>query len=173
MSVTTFVRLNMAHQLDLLTAVRAGRLYDVRAALDAGMTLDDEGEPGLVMGLACFFGHLAVVRELVNRGAPVDLADNRLPTSPLSMAIRGGRKEVVRLLIELGASVPEGMATGLAEQEVTLARWIACRDGYAGTAPEPSGTMPAAIVEEIEFCRPSNVDTQILEAEALRAVLGK
>lgn len=163
----------MANQLDLLHAVRAGRLHDVRAALDAGVSLDDEGEPGLIMGLACFFGHLAVIRELVARGAPVDLVDNRLPTSPLSMAIRGGRKEVVRLLIELGASVPEGMATGLAEQEITLARWIACRDGYAGTAPDHAAATPAAVVEEIEFNRPSHVDTQILEAEALRAALGK
>lgn len=149
----------MATQLDLLNAVRAGRLQDVRAALDAGLPLDDEGEPGLIIGLACFFGHPAIVRELVERGATVNLADNRLPTSPLAMAVRGQRTEVVRLLIEFGAVVPDGMATGLSEQEVALARWIAQREGGA--------------VEEIAFDRPSHVDTQILEAEALRAVLGK
>lgn len=173
MSVTTFVRLNMAHQLDLLNAVRAGRLQDVRTALDAGVTLDDEGEPGLVMGLACFFGHAALVRELVGRGAQVNLDDNRLPTSPLSMAIRGSRKEIVRLLIELGAIVPEGMATGLSEQEITLAHWIACRDGYAQAAHGHAGAALAGNCEEIEFGRLNNLDTQILEAEVLRAVLSK
>lgn len=156
MPATTFVRLVMATQMDLLNAVRAGCLEDVCAALDAGVTLDDEGEPGLALGLACFFGHLAVVRELVGRGARVNLADNRLPTSPLAMAVRGGRKEVARLLLELGAELPEGMATGLSEREVALARFVAERT-----------------VEEIDFNRPSHVDTQILEAEALRAVLGK
>lgn len=163
----------MANQLDLLHAVRAGRLPDVCAALDAGQTLDDEGEPGLVIGLACFFGHLPVVRELVRRGALVNLADNRLPTSPLSMAIRGGRKEVVRLLVELGAVVPEAMPTGLTDHEITLARWVAVRDGHAQAEQPDPGAPHAAVVEEIMFNGLSNVDTQILEAEALRTVLGR
>lgn len=163
----------MANQLDLLNAVRAGRLPDVRAALDAGVPLDDDGEPGLIIGLACFFGHLAVVRELAARGARINFDDNRLPTSPLSMAIRGGRKEVVRLLLELGAVVPEGVATGLTDQEVVLAQWMACRDGYVRGEAGQSGAMQAAVVEEIEFKRPNHVDTQILEAEALRAMFDK
>lgn len=163
----------MATQLDLLNAVRGGRLQDVRAALDSGVTLDDEGEPGLIMGLACFFGHLPVIRELVARGAQANLPDNKAPTSPLNMAIRGNKKEAVRLLIELGAVVPEGMQTGLTPQEVTVAQWIAFRDGYGPQDHNGSAAARAGEVEEIEMNRPSHVDTQILEAEALRAMLPK
>lgn len=161
----------MSTQLDLLNAVRAGKVQDVRAILDSGVKLDDEGDPGLYMGLACFFGHLPVVRELVARGVSVNLDDNTLPTSPLSMAIRGGKKEAVRLLIELGTEVPEGMQTGLTAQEITVAQWIAFRDGYA--KPEEGAGPHAGMVEEIQMNRPSHVDTQILEAEALRALLPK
>ena len=161
----------MPSQLDLMNAVRSGSLQNVRSLLDSGITLDGEGEPGLIMGLACFFGHATIVRELVSRGAHVNLQDNKLPTSPLNMAIRGKRKEVVRLLIEFGAEVPEGMQTGLTPQEVTVAQWIAFRDGYVKA--EDGSTQPAEEVEEIQFNRPNHVDTQILEAEALREVLAK
>jgi hypothetical protein len=47
-----------------------------------------------------------------SRGAKVNTPDNSQPTSPLSMAIRGKRTEVVKALIELGAQVPPGMHTG-------------------------------------------------------------
>lgn len=163
----------MATQQDLLIAVRSGQLPAVRAALDAGANLDDEGEPGLLMGLACFFGHVPVVRELVTRGAKVNVDDNALPTSPLQMAIKGGKKEVVRLLIELGAVLPEGVQTGLTDQEVTVAQWIAFRDGYAQGDAAKRAEGGVGEVEEIQLSRPSHFDTQLLEAETLRAVLSK
>ena len=163
----------MSTQQDLLIAVRSGQLPAVRAALDAGANLDDEGEPGLLMGLACFFGHVPVVRELVTRGAKVNVDDNALPTSPLQMAIKGGKKEVVRLLIELGAVLPEGVQTGLTDQEVTVAQWIAFRDGYAQGDAAKQAEGGVGEVEEIQLSRPSHFDTQLLEAETLRAVLSK
>lgn len=163
----------MSTQQDLLIAVRSGQLPAVRAALDAGANLDDEGEPGLLMGLACFFGHVPVVRELVTRGAKVNVDDNALPTSPLQMAIKGGKKEVVRLLIELGAVLPEGVQTGLTDQEVTVAQWIAFRDGYAQGDAAKRAEGGVGEVEEIQLSRPSHFDTQLLEAETLRAVLSK
>jgi uncharacterized protein len=157
----------MATHLDLLKAVRAGRLQDVIQALDSGAELDDpqDGEPGLLLGMACFLGHADIVTELVKRGAQVNLTDNTLPTSPLSMAVRGKRNEVVRTLIQLGVQVPDGMVTGLSEHEIMLAKWIAFRDGYSqeGAPNEP-------VFDEIVLLGRSDTDTQVLEAEALRAI---
>ncbi|MBS1144148.1 MAG: ankyrin repeat protein [Proteobacteria bacterium] len=157
--------------MDLLKAIRTGNLAELKAQLDGGASLDGEGESGLAMGMACFLGHAEIVRELAARGAAVNLADNTAPTSPLAMAVRGQRKEVVRLLIELGADLPEGMQTGLTEQEITVARWIAFRDGHVKPEDDPSNSL-AGTVEEIDMPRLSHVDTHVLEAEALRAVLG-
>jgi uncharacterized protein len=158
--------------MNLLKAIRTGNLGEVKALLDGGASLDGEGEPGLAMGMACFLGHVEIVRELVARGAAVNLDDNASATSPLAMAVRGQRKEVARLLIELGADLPDGMQIGLTEQEITVARWIAFRDGHVNPEGE-SATALAGTVEEIDMPRLSSVDTQVLEAEVLRAVLGK
>jgi ankyrin repeat protein len=157
----------MTAPLDLIKAVRSGRLVDVRAALDAGASVelaDGQGVPGLPMGIACFLGFVDIVRELAARGAAVSLPDNRLPTSPLSMAVRGGHGEVARLLIELGADVPDGMTTGLSEQDVLLAQWKACRDSQ-----DDAATSALPLVEEIDMIRCAGTDTQVLEADVLRA----
>lgn len=160
----------MVTQLDLLKAIRAGRLDDVVRALDAGALPDDPegGEPGLPLGIACFLGHVDIVRELIRRGAQVNLADNSLPTSPLSMAVRGKRNEVVRALIHLGARVPDGMETGLSEHEIMLAKWVAFRDGYGeeGNPNEP-------VFDEIILKGRADTDTLVLEAEMLRAIKGE
>ena len=162
----------MTSQLKLIKAVRAGRLDDVRAALDAGepVELDDgQGDPGLVMGMACFMGHVDIVRELVAHGAHVNLADNAQPTSPLSMAVRGKRTEVVRTLLELGAELPTGMQTGLSEHEVVLAQWKAQREGKA----RKPALDPVALenIEEIDMTGCIGTDTMVLEAEAIRQAM--
>lgn len=161
----------MTSQLMLIKAIRSGRLAEVQSALDAGapVTLDDgQGDPGLPMGIACFMGFVDIVRELARRGASVNADDNSLPTSPLSMAIRGGRVECVRTLIELGAVLPDGVQTGLTEQEILLAQWKALRDGYL-VDPESAAVIPEADFEEIEVLRCAGTDTQVLEADVLRA----
>jgi hypothetical protein len=156
----------MAAQQDLLNAIRAGSLKHVIRALDAGALPDDPagGEPGLPLGIACFFGHVEIVTELVRRGAVANLADNSQPTSPLSMAVRGKRNEVVRALIQLGVRVPDGMVTGLSEHEIMLAKWIAFRDGYGkeGHPNEP-------VFDEIVLKGRADTDTVVLEAEMLKA----
>ncbi len=164
----------MDSQLVLIKAIRSGRLPDVQAALDAGAMVelaDGQGDPGLPMGIACFMGFVDIVRELVKRGGRVDFPDNNVPTSPLSMAIRGSRLEVVRALVELGAQVPDGMKTGLTEHDLMLAQWKAHRDGYVKVAAhETSGNEP--VIEEIDVIRCFGTDTQVLEADVLRAARG-
>jgi hypothetical protein len=160
----------MSSQLVLIKAIRSGKLAEVQAALDAGAEVelaDGQGDPGLPMGIACFMGYADIVRELARRGAAVNRPDNNLPTSPLSMALRGGRTEVVRTLIELGAELPDGMKCGLSEQEIQLAQWKALRDGY-GPATEPDGADPALEIEEIQALPCFGTDTQVLEADVMR-----
>lgn len=161
----------MDSQLVLIKAIRSGRLVEVQAALDAGAVIelhDGQGDPGLPMGVACFMGFVDIVQELARRGGTVDLADNSVKTSPLSMAVRGNKPEVVRALIELGAQVPAGMNTGLSEHDVMLAQWKAHRDGYTQLAEDAaSGLEP--VIEEIDVISCFGTDTQVLEADALRA----
>lgn len=160
----------MSSQMVLIKAIRSGQLAEVRTALDAGAAVelaDGQGDPGLPMGIACFMGFVDIVRELVGRGAAVNLPDNRLPTSPLSMAMRGGRSEVVRALIELGAELPAGADCGLSEPEIQLAQLKALGDGHAlGSGQEGSELVPE--IEEIQAFGCYGTDTQILEADVLR-----
>ncbi|MCE1240228.1 MAG: ankyrin repeat domain-containing protein [Azonexaceae bacterium] len=159
----------MSSQLLLIQAIRSGKLAEVRAALDAGAPIeqaDDQGDPGLPMGMACFLGYVDIVRELVQRGAKINLADNRASISPLSMAIRGKRVEVVRTLLELGAELPAGMATGLTDNEVLIAQWKARRDGCSAAPVLDPADLDH--IEEIDMTKCVGTDTTVLEADALR-----
>lgn len=161
----------MTSPLLLLKAIREGNLSAVKKQLDAGVPVeldDGQGDPGLPLGMACFIGHLDIIKELVARGATINRPDNRAPTSPLSMAIRGNKTEVVRLLIELGADLPDGMTTGLTENEVMLAQLKAIRDGFAAAKNNAEATQ-AENFEEIHIAAFTGVDTQVLEAEVLQA----
>jgi ankyrin repeat protein len=154
----------------LIKAVRSGHLVEVLAALEAGAPVeidDGSGVPGLPLGIACFMGFTDIVRELVRRGGKVNIADNREPISPLSMAIRGGRNEVVKLLIELGAEVPAGMNTGLNEQELAQAKYMA-RVYSSIPAHHLAGDQP--VIEEIIMPKAFGTDTTVLEADIIRAV---
>mgnify|MGYP001766933014 CR=1 FL=1 len=158
----------MTTQLALLKAIRSGNLADVKSALDAGVSAelsDGQGDPGLPMGVACFMGFADIVRELVRRGARVNVEDNAAPTSPLSMALRGKRTEVIRTLLELGLQLPAGTQTGLGDNEIMLAQWKAHRDGHAVVSQQEA----APVIEEIDVVRCVGTDTQVLEADVLRA----
>lgn len=151
----------MATKDELLRAIRGGQLAAVRQALDDGAPVeitDGSSAPGMPLGIACFLGHGDIVRELVGRGASVNLTDNRDPVSPLSLAVRGRHPGIVRLLIELGATVPAGLQTGLAPEEIAAAQWLATRGGDFE-------------VEEIVMTRAIGTDTIALEADAIQRAI--
>lgn len=162
----------MSDSLKLIKAIRSGNLTEVRAILDAGVSVeldDGAGDPGLAMGIACFMGFADIVRELAGRGAVVNLPDNRVPTSPLNMALRGGKTEVIRALIELGAELPADLKTGLSEHDILLAQLKAQRAGKATEKTlEILGVQPE--IEEIEVLSCAGTDTQVLDAEMMRAI---
>ena len=156
---------------DLIKAIRTGRLSEVIAALDAGAEVelhDGQGDPGLPLAIACFMGYAEIVRELGIRGAKVNFDNNLDPTSPLAMAVRGGKPEVVKVLIELGAVVPQGMQTGLNDQELMLAKWKAQHFG-ASQARQSGEAFPE--IEEITVVGGCyGTDTGVLDAELRRAI---
>jgi len=116
------------------------------------------------MAIACFMGFPEIVRELAIRGAKVNFPDNCDPTSPLSMALRGKKTEVIKVLIELGANLPADVQTGLSDQELMVAKWKA---QHFGAATDPTGKSAPA-VEEIEMVSCYGTDTNVLEADVMR-----
>ena len=157
---------------DLIKAIRTGKLSEVIAALDAGAQVelhDGQGDPGLPLAIACFMGHSEIVRELAIRGAKVNFENNMDPTSPLSMAVRGGKPEAVKVLIEFGAVVPRGLQTGLNDQELMLAKWKAQHFGAGQSAQQPGDALPE--IEEITVVGGCyGTDTGVLDAELRRAI---
>ena len=162
----------MSGQLKLIKAIRSGQLAEVNAVLDTGEAVeidDGMGDPGLPLGIACFMGFVDIVRALAARGAKVNLPDNSIQTSPLNMAVRGGRTEVVRALIELGTELPDGFKVGLSDSEIFLAQLKAQRDGKATPRTlEVLACQPE--VEEIQVLGCAGTDTQVLNADILRAI---
>ena len=160
----------MSSSADLIKAIRLGRLKDVVKILDAGVPVelnDGQGDPGLPMAIACFMGHADIVRELALRGAKVNFQDNKDPTSPLSMALRGKRTDVIKVLVELGVTVPPDVDTGLTEQELQLAQWKAQHFGITTTE---SGKVKMPEFEEIQMTGLVGTDTDVLDAEMRRAI---
>lgn len=133
----------------LIAALRAGDPAAVNAALDAGADPnlpDNIGIPGLPLRIAAYNGHLDIIRSLVSRGAEVNLlrSDSRAE-SLLAVARRGGKKDAVRLLVELGTEIPAGLDIGLTLAEKLAAQGIANRAGREATRLA-AGAPPSAPV---------------------------
>ena len=97
----------------LIESIRAGRLSGVIDALEAGADIEEadmHGSRGLPLRTACFAGNEAIVRELLAHGANPDATASDGPGAPLRLALRGDHPEIVALLLQWGARVPEGIA---------------------------------------------------------------
>lgn len=134
---------------DLAQIVRKGTLDDVLALLDAGLGQDRPAELGLGLAMASFLGRREIVRELVRRGAPLNLPDGLADASPIAMAVKGGQTKTVRLLISYGAKVPPGLETGLTHEEYAEALAKAkARRHAARRAKERAARQPGASLAE-------------------------
>jgi ankyrin repeat protein len=76
--------------------------------LDPNLAVDEHDTSALT--LAAFQGHVALVGELLRRGAEID-RPNMHGSRPLGAATRNGKLEVIRALLQAGAS-PTSEATG-------------------------------------------------------------
>lgn len=93
----------------LQEAIERGCLESVLLALDCGADVEEpdvHGCPGLPLRLACFYGHVEIVQELLRRGARLDSSNAQGPGAPLRMAKRGGHDRIVALLMAHGAESP-------------------------------------------------------------------
>lgn len=165
---------------DLARIVRTGVLDDVIAALDTGIGRDQPAELGLGLAMASFLGHRNIVRELVRRGAPLNLPPGLADASPIMMAIKGKQKKTVQLLISYGAQIPPGVDTGLTHEEHAEAvakararRHASTRDKTKTASPPPAKATPehkrkiapaATAAESIAPARPAPEPTATHEA---------
>lgn len=95
----------------LIAAVRAAHLGDVLMALAEGANVDEpdmHGFAGLPLRTACFKGDLAIVRELLKHGANPDAGASDGRGAALRLALRGAHQDIANLLIQHGASIPDG-----------------------------------------------------------------
>jgi len=94
----------------LRRAVEKGNLKATMIALDHGADIEEadiHGDPGLPLRIACFKGHIDVVRELIRRGADIHAPNAQGRGGPIRMALRGEHRAVVELLLKHGAEMPD------------------------------------------------------------------
>jgi ankyrin repeat protein len=94
---------------DLMRAVQAGDLAEVRKAIEAGADVNEKS-PVLATGndgqtpllVACFLGHTEIVRALLDAGANPRINDYLLKATPVHKAAYAGRAEALLALREQG-----------------------------------------------------------------------
>ncbi|XP_064026895.1 oxysterol-binding protein-related protein 1 isoform X3 [Pogoniulus pusillus] len=113
----------------LLHDARNGNAEEVKQLLDTmdkgeiSFDINCKGRSKSNMGwtplhLACYFGHAAVVEDLLKAGAAVDVL-NDMGDTPLHRAAFTGRKEVVMLLLQHNADTSIVNGSGETAKEVT------------------------------------------------------
>src|SRR5262249_52855122 len=107
----------------LRAAARRGDLAAVRAALDAGTSVDAANAQGVTaLAYAAEIGRLDIVRLLVERGASLQARDRFFGSSALQVALLYKRYEVARFLLEKGATdADEALDAAVEEGDVELA----------------------------------------------------
>ena len=109
----------------LLDSCKAGLLEVTGALLKEDVSkMDKANDHGATpLFFACFYGHLDIVRLLVEKGADKDKAPDHGAT-PLFVACQNGHLDVVQVLVEKGADMDKTMNDGA----TTL--FIACFYGH-------------------------------------------
>ncbi|WP_183557017.1 ankyrin repeat domain-containing protein [Mucilaginibacter sp. SP1R1] len=104
----TDVLLRYVNEISLFEAAAAGKLAVVTHLIETNPnTIDDYAGDGFTpLGLACYFGHEAVARYLINSGADVNRASNNgFQVYPIHSACADNNTAIARMLIDKGAQV--------------------------------------------------------------------
>jgi len=171
----------------LITAIRASLLDEVINAIAAGGDIEEadmHGFAGLPLRTACFEGNLAIVHELLRRGADINAIAGDGPGAPLRLAQRGRHQAIVELLQAHSAgSIPATTPTALPTANIEApplqpAQAPADEPVKADEAPaalpgnnieftryEPDETVD---IEEINLTAGYGVDTNLLTLDLLR-----
>lgn len=171
----------------LITAIRSGLLDEVIAAIAAGADIEEpdmHGFVGLPLRTACFAGEIAIVRELLNRGANINAVASDGLGAPLRLAQRGKHQEIIALLLAHGAesmlaTPPTTPATApiealpLRPDEAFAHPPIKAEEAPAAlpdntiefTRDEPEATVD---IEEIHMTSSYGIDTNLLTLDLLR-----
>ena len=171
----------------LITAIRSGLLDEVIAAISSGADIEEpdmHGFVGLPLRTACFAGEIAIVRELLNRGANINAVASDGPGAPLRLAQRGKHQEIIALLLAHGAesmlaTAPATPATTpiealpLQPDEAFAHPPIKAEEAPAAlpdntiefTRDEPEATVD---IEEIHMTSSYGIDTNLLTLDLLR-----
>ena len=102
------LRIARGRGLDLFEASALGDLAQLERHLAARANAGSETSPDgfSPLGLACFFGHRALVERLLAAGAdPRAPSENAMRVTPLHSAVSRGDLELTRLLLGRGAEV--------------------------------------------------------------------
>lgn len=81
-------------------------------ALEHGANIEEadiHGDSGLPLRIACFNGHVDIIRELIRRGANIHAPNAQGAGGPIRMAHRGGHHKIVELLVAHGAELPSDL----------------------------------------------------------------
>ena len=105
-----------AGQGPLFWACRGGKVEIVRLLVDAGSGSgagkeEDAGVWAAGLGVAAAYGHVEVVRELLDMGVGVDGVTN-IGDTALALASQNGHTDIVRMLAESGADVDKRGCAG-------------------------------------------------------------
>lgn len=113
----------------IVDSARKGDLASVRQHLANRVDPNTQDAQGLTaLNHAAYLGHLAIVRELVEHGANVNVSSNAGRLTPLMNAAYRGHAEVVRYLLDHGAN------SGLRDKDGNSASDYAAAGGYATLA---------------------------------------
>lgn len=170
----------------LVSAIRAGRLSGVVAALDDGADIEEadiHGFSGLPLRTACFAGDMAIVRELLRHGADVNALAADGPGAPIRLALRAGHPDIAALLVEHGAAIPPGTSLAADVTKRVNTRESVAEQVAAPRLPETletecdveiefefetSAPFPAHLIEEVDVNACYGTDTDLLTLDLLR-----
>lgn len=131
----------------LRRAVEKGNLKAAMIALDHGGDIEEtdiHGDPGLPLRIACFKGHIDIVRELIRRGADIHAPNAQGKGGPIRMALRGEHRTIVALLLAHGAEMPDTLPPAKGVSSERRKR----RDRRMRNSGPPKGMVERRLCEE-------------------------